>query len=92
MENDDNNKTFPENIPYIAHEAEMARSERKEKRFFIIIILLIALLVGTNAGWIWYESQFEDVTQTVEQEAESGTNNFVGGDMFGESEDNNQNS
>lgn len=60
-------------IPYIAHEAIMARMERIIKRLTIIIILLIILLCGTNAAWIYYESQFETVSTSVSQEAYSDT-------------------
>lgn len=56
-------------VPYIVFETELARMERMVKRLFITVIVLICFLVGTNAYWIWYESQFEDVTTTVEQEA-----------------------
>ena len=80
-------------VPYIVHEADMARQERTIKRLWILCILLIALLVVTNAGWIWYESQFEDVVTTetyqdVTQDADgSGSNTFVGGDWYyGETE------
>ena len=74
-------------IPYIAHEQEMARRERTEKRLWITIILLICLLVGTNAGWLYYESQFTDViTQEVVQEADNGSNSFIGGDVYGETD------
>ena len=65
-------------------------AERTIKKLWVIIILLIVLLVGTNAGWIYYESQFEDVTTTIkqeaEQEAQDGTNTFVGGDFYGTAE------
>ena len=57
-------------VSLYVHESDMARQERTIKRLFIIILLLIVLLVGTNAGWIWYESQFEDCT-TVEQEIDT---------------------
>lgn len=67
-----------------------AFAERTVKRLWIIIILLIVLLVATNAGWIWYNAQFEDVTTTIEQEveqdADSGNNSFVGGDYYGEAD------
>lgn len=53
MEQEDKNIS----IPYIVHEGVMARFERVIKRLWIVIILLIFLLVGTNAGWLWYESQ-----------------------------------
>ena len=82
-----NNTLAP--VPYIAHEADMARSERQHKRDFIIKLVLIILLVASNFGWIWYESQFETVstTQEVTQEADNGTNTFVGGDLVGEAND-----
>lgn len=73
-------------IPYIVHESAMARMERHLKRLWITILVLIVLLVGTNGLWIWYESQFEDVYQEVVQEADNGTNNFVGGDIYGEAD------
>ena len=71
-----------ETVPYIVHEGMMARAERTAKRLWITILLLIVLLVGTNAGWIWYQSQFEDIA--ISQENEDGYNNFVGndGDIF----------
>lgn len=76
-----------EKIPVVAFELEQSRHERREKRFFAVIIILILLLVGTNAAWLYYESQFEEITQEVQQEAENGTNNFVGGDFYGETND-----
>ena len=74
-------------IPYIAFESEMARSERHIKRYWILCIILIVLLVGSNALWIIRENQFEEITQTVTQELEgdNASNNFVGGDSYGES-------
>ena len=64
------------------------------KRLWILIVILVALLFGSNAAWIWYESQFETVvvTQDVDQETENGTNHFIGGDYYGtaESENNGQ--
>ena len=63
-----------ETVPYIVHEGMMARAERTAKRLWITILLLIVLLVGTNAGWIWFESQFEETTTTIEAEADDGGN------------------
>lgn len=76
----------PENIPYIVHESEMARMERANKRLWVTVILLIVLFVGSNLCWMHYESQFADVVHEVTQEADNGTNNFVGGDMNGEAD------
>ena len=67
-----------EAVPFIVHEGMMARAEITIKRLWITILLLIALLVGTNGAWIWYQSQFEDIA--ISQENEDGYNNFVGND------------
>lgn len=81
---DENNLT----VPYVALESERARQEkgRKHERtlWFIVVIVLLLLLFGTNAAWINYEAQFEDVTITAEQEADGDSNNYaIGGDYFG---------
>ena len=75
-----------EPVPFIVHEGMMARAERTAKRLWITILLLIVLLVGTNAGWIWFESQFEysQTTQEVTQESNQVDNSFIGGDVDGE--------
>ena len=75
-----------EPVPFIVHEGTMARAEITIKRLWITILLLIVLLVGTNAGWIWYQSQFEysQTTQGVTQESDYGDNSFIGGDVGGE--------
>ena len=40
--------------------------KRSGTRKFIIIIILILALVGTNIGWLIYESGFETVYETEE--------------------------
>ena len=66
-------------IPYFAHEGEMARMERANKRLWIVVILLIVCLVGSNLAWVIYESQFQDVV--IEQDADTsfGGNNYMNG-------------
>lgn len=54
----------PENIPYIFHESMMARQERTIRRLWILCIIIFIALIATNAGWIWHESQYEDVVST----------------------------
>ena len=77
----------PVNIPYIAHEADMARMERIVKRLWILLIISLAALIGTNAAWVAYESQFQTVdtiTQTVDQKTDGdGDNRFIGGNAYG---------
>lgn len=65
-------------IPYFAHEGMMARMERTVKRLWILCIILIILLAGTNGAWIYYETSFEDVVVT--QENDDGYNNYIGED------------
>ena len=60
---------------FVFESCEM-RHEKREKRYFSIIVLLIALLVGTNAAWLFYKAQFkvqtsETVTTTTNQTAEA---------------------
>lgn len=54
-----------ETMTRAAHELDMARMERTNRRQFIIIIILILLFVGSNAGWLYYESQFTDQVETT---------------------------
>lgn len=74
----------PASVPYVVHESAMARAERQAKSLVWVIVLLIVLLVGTNAGWLWYESQFEVVEETTEtiitQDNSDGYNNYIGND------------
>ena len=77
----------PANVPFAVYESAMAQI----RRLIWVIVLLIILLVGTNAGWLWYESTMETVIETTEttfedvvQESNDGSNNIVGGDMIGE--------
>ncbi len=65
-------------IPYYAHEGIVARMERSNRRLWILCIVLIVLLAGTNAAWIYYESSFEDLVVT--QENDDGFNNYIGED------------
>lgn len=60
-----------------AHELDMARMERANRRQWIVILLLIVLLVGTNAGWLYYESTFTDEITTVTQDLETGDGDAV---------------
>ena len=74
-------------IPFYAHEGAMVRMERIIKRLWVLIIVLILCLVGTNAGWIIYESQFTDEIITQEVDTGEGTAVVSGtGDViYGES-------
>ena len=61
-------------VPYIAYEAALTKAEFSFKRLWAAIILLIVLLFGSNAGRLYYESQFEETATTIEAEADDGGN------------------
>ena len=63
-----------EDVPYIAYEAALTKAEFSFKRLWAAIILLIVLLFGSNAGWLYYESQFKETTTTIEADADYGGN------------------
>ena len=63
-----------EDVPYIAYEAALTKAEFSFKRLWAAIILLVVLLFGSNAGWLYYESQFKEPTTTIEAEADDGGN------------------
>lgn len=47
---------------------EMLRELKQNScRWFIIAIVELVLLVGSNIGWLLYESQYEDVTTTTDE-------------------------
>lgn len=84
-----------QNISFVVHEASEERHTREKKNLVIcltcIIITLIIALIGTNLAWILYEKSMETVTETVEtttyedveQSADNGGTNVIGGDVNG---------
>lgn len=89
-----NGNRAPEFVPYLVHEGILVRLERTIKRLWILCIIIFLAFVGSNAAWLYYESQWEVVetvttttTQEVEQDSEDGGSNnnyFYGGDYNGE--------
>ena len=81
----------PDPVPFAVHESAMARMERTIRRLWILLIVLVVLLVGSNALWIWYESQFEDVYTEITQENDRDFNSYIGNDgdinNYGEAND-----
>ena len=84
-------------IPYFVHQDDMNKLDQSHKRIekWLVgcLVGLFIALVATNAYWIYYESQFEDVVTTVTQEtsSEGGGNAILNGEnagavFYGESE------
>lgn len=61
-------------------ESALMHADKANKRLFVILILMLVALIGTNAGWIYYESQWEVVETEITQESENGYNNYIGND------------
>lgn len=76
-------------IDWAAHEADMARMERVNRRLWVALLVVIALFTITNAAWMVYENSFiDEVTVTQESDAKDGGTAIVnnGGDVnYGES-------
>lgn len=82
-------------MPIAQHEKDQNRLMKIIKWLVAVIALLIVLLVGSNVGWLIYQSQFEVVEETyqeVVQDAENGENHFIGGDFVGEADNQNEES
>lgn len=84
-----NGNRAPEFVPYLVHEGILVRLERTIKRLWILCIIIFLAFVGSNAAWLYYESQWETVettTQEVKQEIETGDGDstITGiGDIYG---------
>lgn len=80
-------------IPFFAHEAEVERLNKMNKRLFALCIILFLGIVGQRVGQWLYDSQYEDIIITQEADTDAGGNitmNGTGiGDInYGESETN----
>lgn len=86
---------IPATVPYQVLKDFKETAKANSLKWFIICLVLIVLLVGSNIGWLIYESQFETVetttNQEVIQEADNGENHFIGGDMIGETDNQDDN-
>ena len=57
---------------------EMLKELKKsgQKKFIIIIILIIAL-IGSNLAWLFYQSQFEEVSELTSVDGGNGTATYL---------------
>ena len=82
-------------VPYIVHEAEMARMERVNTRLFWAWIVTLILLAGCVVGFTWYEAQFVEEENTITQDIDTGNGNLavtgIGDLYYGESTSNSKN-
>lgn len=85
----------PATVPYQVFKDFKETAKANSLKWFIICLVLIVLFVGSNIGWLIYESQLETIETVeeyqIEQDAESGNNNSIinGGEILnGETNDN----
>jgi len=76
--------TEHKDVPYEVHKEAVNREERHSQRLIYLIVLLVILLVGSNATWIyaaaWFLNQYEFVSEsTVTVDGKEGTANYIGG-------------
>lgn len=74
-------------IPFVAHEKDMARMERSNKRLFALCVILAIFLTASVLYVVYLKSEYQQVIteQEVEQIADdNGQNQFVGGDYYGD--------
>ena len=77
-------------VPFVVHENLRAQMDLHARRLVRVIVLLIVLLVGSNALWLWHDSTYavERTITEIEQDTDGGGNNYVvGGNFNGEAED-----
>lgn len=69
-------------VPYIVHEASVARMERTNKRLLIGLVIVVVLMFLTNLCWLWMWNQYDYVSSedTVTLETRDGTANYIGND------------
>ena len=70
-------------MPIAQHEKDQNRLMGIIKWLIAVIVILIVLFVGSNAFWIWRDSQYEDVVTTEEivvDADDNGNANYIGQD------------
>ena len=90
----------PSSVPYAVFEDFKETAKANGLKWFIVCLVLIVLLVGSNIGWLVYESQFEVIEETYAEDYDIEANdngnaiyNDDGSVVIGEDKSNeNQNS
>lgn len=98
---DKNIKNAPESdiatVPYIAYEAEQARSERRDKRYIAALLIAIVLIFISNLAWLYawcqYDYEVSDTSTITLDSGEGGNANYIGndGDIHNGESDGNKN-
>lgn len=70
-------------VPFIVHEAEIARQERHTKRLWIALITAIILVFASNFCWLVFISQYNFESYGISTDG-GGNANYIGqdGDIY----------
>ena len=66
-------------VPYVVHEATVARQERQIKRMWIALIVAVALAFASNAIWLWAWMQYDYESYEITADGDSNAN-YIGQD------------
>lgn len=66
-------------VPYVVYEAEQARGERRERRWFIAFVFAVILLFLSNVFWLYEWCQYDYVgSETTSTYQQDGGMNIIG--------------
>ena len=77
--NDNTEKHDP--VEFTVYETAQARADRRFRLMWLLIVIMFVALMGTNAGWIVYESTYEDIVMTETTQDGEGVNIIGTGDV-----------
>lgn len=66
-------------VPYVVHEATVARQERQNKRMWIALIVAVALIFASNAIWLYAWMQYDYESYEITADGDSNAN-YIGQD------------
>ena len=66
-------------VPYVVHEATVARQERQIKRMWVALIVAVALIFASNAIWLYAWLQYDYESYEITADGDSNAN-YIGQD------------
>ena len=66
-------------VPYVVHEATVARQERQIKRMWIALIVAVAMIFASNALWLYAWMQYDYESYEITADGDSNAN-YIGQD------------
>lgn len=65
-------------VPYVVHEATVARQERQIKRMWIALIVAVALMFLTNMIWVGVFSSYDYSSEEITYSQDGQGTNIIG--------------